>query len=89
MNVNLQVSNILNQDPTLQNENFDMNAEFEKIRRLDKIYRDFPIWPFNYSILIAFITTQAIPLLGLTGLGSSTINAMGSTIEFLSHMIGT
>lgn len=48
--------------------------------------KDIPVWPMNSSLLKKFITSQAIPALGLTGLGEPIINMIESLVEFLSSL---
>jgi hypothetical protein len=63
----------------------------EELERLSKVYeenKEYPTWPFNYRILIAFITSQAVPLLGLTGIGQPTINIIRSLLDFINQFGG-
>ena len=49
----------------------------KKLDALQKIYLDLenlPVWPFNKDTVIQIISTQGIPLLGLTGIGSKTLD---------------
>ncbi len=55
----------------------------EKLGILQKIYLDLeqlPVWPFNKNIVLQVISTQGIPILGLTGIGSK-------ILEFLRLLI--
>ena len=48
----------------------------KKLDALQRIYVDLeklPVWPFNKDTIIQLISTQGIPLLGLTGIGSKTL----------------
>jgi hypothetical protein len=63
----------------------------KELERLSKVYeenKEYPTWPFNYRILIAFITSQAVPLLGLTGIGQPTINIIRSLLDFINQFGG-
>lgn len=49
----------------------------KKLDALQKIYLDLanlPVWPFNKDTVIQIISTQGIPLLGLTGIGSNVLD---------------
>jgi hypothetical protein len=62
------------------------------IERMKKVYAEninYPVWPFNYRLLLSFITSQAIPLLGLTGLGVPILNVMRSLLDFLNQIGGS
>lgn len=56
----------------------DENAVLQKkLDALQKIYLDLenlPVWPFNRDTVIQLISTQGISLLGLTGVGSKTLD---------------
>ena len=60
--------------------------------QLQKIYEEslnFPVWPFNYQILVKFLTSQFVPILGLTGLGGPLLNVIRSLMDFLNKTGGT
>jgi hypothetical protein len=67
----------------VDNTNWESNIAAAK--KTYQEIKNFPTWPFNYRILIAFITTQAVPLLSLTGLGAPMVNSIGSLINFLGQ----
>jgi len=49
----------------------------KKLDALKKTYIDLeqlPVWPFNKDTIIQLISTQGIPLLGLTGIGSKALD---------------
>ena len=51
----------------------------KKLDALQKTYLDLqhlPVWPFNKATILQLISTQGIPLLGLTGTGSKTIDLL-------------
>lgn len=59
------------------------------IEKMKKVYAEninYPVWPFNYSLILSFVTSQAIPLLGLTGLGAPILNIMRSLLDFLNQL---
>ncbi|MCX6677530.1 MAG: hypothetical protein NTU95_06250 [Methanothrix sp.] len=59
--------------------------------KLQNIYEDsskMPVWPINYQILLKFLTTQAVPLLGLTGLGGPILDTIKSLLNILSQSGG-
>jgi len=61
------------------------NATLQKeLDALQKIYLDLeqlPVWPFNKNTLVQLITAQGIPLLGLTGIGSKTLDFINIFIK--------
>jgi hypothetical protein len=61
----------------------------KKLELMQQIYQQnkhYPVWPFNLGILVKFMTSQAVPLLGLTGLGQPILKAITALIAFLSQM---
>lgn len=63
----------------------DLNTA-QELELLKGIYHEnttYPTWPFNYRIFVAFITSQAVPILGLTGIGTPILNAISSLMNFL------
>lgn len=42
-----------------------------------------PVWPFNTRIMVKFITSQLVPLLGLTGLGQPILKIIDSLMDFV------
>jgi hypothetical protein len=51
----------------------------KKLDALQKTYLDLerlPVWPFNKDTILQLISTQGIPLLGLTGIGSKTLDLL-------------
>lgn len=66
----------------------DLNAG-QELELLKSIYREnmeYPTWPFNYRIFVAFITSQAVPILGLTGIGTPILNMISSLMSFLGGL---
>jgi hypothetical protein len=64
----------------------DTSEDLENLKALHKEYSSFPTWPFNYRILLALITSQAVPFLGLTGLGAPILNIISSLMNFLGSI---
>jgi hypothetical protein len=61
----------------------------EDIEKMKKVYAenvDYPVWPFNYRLILSFVTSQAIPLLGLTGLGAPILNVIRFLLDFLNQL---
>jgi hypothetical protein len=42
-----------------------------------------PVWPIDTRILAKFVTSQTVPLLGLTGLGAPLVDTIGSLLSFV------
>jgi hypothetical protein len=66
-----------------------INSDLDKnIEIMENIYQDiqnYPTWPFNHRIMIAFITSQAVPFLSLSGLAAPIANSIGSLIGFFGQ----
>jgi len=62
--------------------------DIEKMKNVYAENIDYPVWPFNYRLLLSFISSQAIPLLGLTGLGAPILNVIRSLLDFLNQIGG-
>lgn len=65
-------------------ESEKMVKKLELMQQTYQKNRFIPIWPFNTRIIVKFITSQAVPLLGLTGLGQPILKVIGSLAGFLS-----
>jgi len=63
-------------------------AEQDKLQKIYEESLNFPVWPFSYKILVKFLTSQAVPILGLTGLGGPLMNVIRSIMDFLNKMGG-
>jgi hypothetical protein len=79
----------LNFAGNLNPENIDKFKDLDYIKDVYKSNLRFSTWPFNYKILLAFISSQAVPILGLTGLGAPTIGVISSIISFITQLGGT
>jgi hypothetical protein len=79
----------LNFAGNLNPENIDKFKDLDYIKDVYKSNLRFSTWPFNYKILLAFISSQAVPILGLTGLGAPTIGVISSIISFITKLGGT
>lgn len=74
-------------DPNLTESNISEISKSIEIKQ--KIYKDslkYPEWPFNYRILLAFFTSQAVPLMSLTGIGGPLLNVIKSMMDFLNQI---
>jgi hypothetical protein len=47
--------------------------------------KDIPVWPFNTHIIVRFVSSLIIPLLGLTHLGQPVVNTITEFVKFLSR----
>jgi hypothetical protein len=74
---------------SLEPEASNLDIELERLKKVYEENREYPTWPFDYRILIAFITSQAVPLLGLTGIGQPTYNIIQSLLDFINQYAGT
>lgn len=66
----------------------DSEKMAKKLDRMRQIYQEnqhVPVWPFNTRILAKFITSQSIPLLGITGLGQPILKALSGLMDFLNQ----
>lgn len=64
-------------------------VDIEKMKKVFAENINYPVWPFNYSLILSFVTSQAIPLLGLTGLGAPILNILRSLLDFLNQLGGS
>jgi hypothetical protein len=63
----------------------------DDLEKLQNIYEEsakMPVWPINYQILFKLLTTQALPLLGLTGLGGPILETIKSILNILGQSGG-
>jgi hypothetical protein len=63
-----------------------LDAMSKQIAAMRTTYREnerIPTWPFNTQILVKFVSSQTVPLLGLTGLGPPVIERISSVMSFL------
>jgi|GEM_PF-1221625 len=72
----------------MKNEDTEADKHIDEMKRVYEGYKNRPVWPFNYKIFLAFITSQIVPLLGLTGLATPIVNVVGSLMEFISQLTG-
>ena len=57
------------------------SQRLETLKWLRQVYEDnkkIPAWPFNREVVLKFLTSQALPLLSLTGLGKPILEAIGA-----------
>ena len=58
----------------------------KELALLQQVYQNnsaIPVWPFDKNIVLKFISSQAIPLLSLTGIGPSVLNVLESMLKFV------
>jgi hypothetical protein len=60
----------------------------EKLQNIYEESAKMPVWPINYQILFKLLTTQALPVLGLTGLGGPILDMIKSILDILSQSGG-
>ena len=76
-------------DPIL---NLDLKEREEKDKLLKMkraLYEEkkkIPLWPVNSSLIKKFITSQAVPVLGLTGLGEPVMEIIKSLLDFIDNL---
>jgi hypothetical protein len=87
-NIDLLVRLKLDSALMMKDEGPDTNESLERMKNAYECYMNSPVWPFNYRILLAFITSQIVPLLGLTGLATPVVNMAGSLMQFISKITG-
>jgi hypothetical protein len=62
-----------------------MSRKLELMRQIYQQNEQYPVWPFNVGIMVRFISSQAVPILGLTGLGKDIVGAIGALLGFLAQ----
>jgi hypothetical protein len=73
-------------------ENLDSTqgkAFLEEAEALHKIYSQiaaYPTWPVNRDLLIKLATSQAVPLLALSGIGEKGLNLVESLMTYLGQL---
>ncbi len=65
-------------------ESEKMVKKLELMQQTHQKNRSIPVWPFNIRIVFKFITSLAVPLLGLTGLSQPILKVIESLVGFLS-----
>jgi len=88
INIDLLTRRSLDSALEIKDESPNTNESLERMKRAYKDYRNYPVWPFDYKILLAFITSQMVPLLGLTGLATPLVNMIGSLMQFINKISG-
>jgi hypothetical protein len=64
-------------------ESEKMIKKLELMQQTYQKNRSIPVWPFNTRIIVKFATSQAVPVLGLTGLSQPILKVIGSLADFL------
>jgi hypothetical protein len=62
-----------------------MSRKLELMRQIYQQNEHYPVWPFNVGIMVRFLSSQAVPILGLTGLGKDIVGAIGALLGFLAQ----
>ena len=57
-------------DKSIVDESKNLHAELEALQKAYTDLEQLPVWPFNKDTVLQLISTQGIPLLGLTGIGT-------------------
>jgi hypothetical protein len=61
----------------------------KKLELMQQIYQQnehYPVWPFNLGIMVKFATSQAVPLLSLSGLGQPVLKVIKGMVDFLDQV---
>lgn len=85
-NINKLENRRLNLADNMEAEATDLSKNIENLRKVYNDNLNYPEWPFNYRILLAFVTSQAVPLLSLAGLGTPLLNVINSLSGFLNQI---
>lgn len=64
-------------------EGEEMAKKLELMRQIYQQNQHYPVWPFNVGILAKFVTSQAVPLLGLTGLGGTIVDVIKALLSLI------
>lgn len=72
-------------DELLPDEGEKMSRKLELMRQIYQQNERYPVWPFNVGIMVRFVSSQAVPILGLTGLGKDIVGAVGALLGFLAQ----
>ena len=76
-------------DPIL-NLTLEQREEKDKLLKMKlALYEEkkkIPLWPVNSSLIKKFITSQAVPVLGLTGLGEPIMKVIKSLLVFINDL---
>jgi hypothetical protein len=67
--------------PAEEKENLE---RLEFAHQLYQRQKRVPVWPINLNIFLKFASTQAIPLLSLTGIGSSIVDIISALLKLIS-----
>jgi len=62
--------------------------KLDELKFMRQIYENnskIPVWPFDRSVFIKFVTSQAVPLLSLTGVWPSVLRALESLLAFIQQ----
>jgi hypothetical protein len=65
-------------------EGQERTKRLELMRQIYEQHKKIPTWPVNINILSKFLTSQAMPVLTLVGVGEPIAKAISSALQFLS-----
>ena len=63
----------------------EISREITLLRQVYESNSAVPVWPFDKSLILKFITTQAVPILSLTNVGPMILNLVDSLVKFLQQ----
>ena len=63
-------------DKSIVDESENLQLELEALQKAYTDLEKLPVWPFNKDTFLQLISTQGIPLLGLTGIGPKVIELL-------------
>lgn len=64
----------------------DLAKRLELMQQTYQSEQHVPVWPFNTSILTKLLTAQAVPLLGLTGIGEPVLKEVQALVGLLGQV---
>ena len=65
----------------LLDESDELEKQLEFLKRSYSIVDGLPEWPFNKRTVMTFLSSQGVPLLGLTGIGSNLLEVIKSFLK--------
>ena len=66
-------------------ENEDAAKRLDLMRKTYENNKAIPVWPFNTDIMVRFVSSLTVPLLGLTHLGQPIVNTIAEFVKFLGR----
>lgn len=68
-------------------EGKELAGKLELMRQIYQQNEHYPVWPFNVTMLVQFVSAQAVPVVGLMKLSEPTGNAIGKLLESLGKLL--